>query len=197
MNCPVEGIQLLAAGDQFEPKERESIQDHLGACSACQQLFRQYSRLGKELGNLKRVEVPLDFSMGVLWRVRSHKQVVFSSPREWRLAAAFTLAMMALGGICVVLGEGVKSAGANVLDLYILQSFSFLADMLATGFRTAIAVGQAGLVVIGILAGLMHSMGKWLITLPGTWLALGFSLFALSHGTLFWMLRRYPTSDRR
>lgn len=192
MECPTRLIKCFAADESLSSSEVDAIHRHLESCPSCRTLVQEETAITKSVRCLRAIELPPDFASSVLERIRAYSSGIFASPREWHVAAAFTFGMLLLGGFCVLLDQGLKNSGAEALDVFILQSFAFVADVLLFGLRAAVSIGQVGVQVLQIFSGLLSALGRWLLTLPSAWHLLALSLFALSNGTLFWIMRHHP-----
>lgn len=192
MPCPIEQIKLYALGDRLQSQEVARIRVHVDACRSCRSLLDQEAALTEELRRLEQITVPPDFSAVIMQKIRACARGVFASRMEWRVAMALAMGMLFFGGLFVLSDQGLRLAGAAALDEFILQGFAAVADLLLFGLMAAVSVGQAAVQLSQILSGLLLALGRWLFTLPPLWLLTAFSLFALSNGTLFWILRRPP-----
>jgi hypothetical protein len=196
MNCPLESLRRYAAGDELNALEIESLRVHLIECRSCQDFYRSESALTEGLRQVQRIEIPAEFSSRVISRIHAAIPGLLVPGWNWHKAALILTLVLLLSGIGVLLELGLHMGPAGRMDSLIISSFSLFADALAIGLKTAISVGDMAITAIQAAWWLLQSCSYGLIALPPFWLILLFSLFMVSHGVLFWILRR-PSDVRK
>jgi hypothetical protein len=191
MSCPIESIRRYAAGDELNPAEYSLIQAHIRECRPCQEYYYAEGALTEGIRDVPRISVPADFSIRVLSRLRVSAPGLLVPGWNWQKTALVLAMVMLLSGFTILIEAGLQSEeSGGFLDSLIIRSFNLLVDVLTLGLRSALSLADILIAVVQAAWWILKSCSRGLISMPPVWLFLLFSLFTLSHGVLYWMLRR-------
>jgi predicted anti-sigma-YlaC factor YlaD len=165
-------LTLLSAylDGELSSEERERIELHLEKCETCREALDQESQFLQQIGAIRNIEPPLDFTEAVMARVA--QQPAFQPPAEvpWRKVAGWSFGLAA--SLVAVLGLGVwvaisseAVAGANATGLLssaitgLAEISSFVISTVGSFLSPAMALARAGATIVLRLFDLARNSG--------------------------------------
>jgi hypothetical protein len=159
-------------------------------CRSCQELYYAEGALTEGIRDVSRISVPADFSSRVLGRLRATAPGLLVPGWNWQKTALVLVSVVLLSGFTILIEVGLQSKESGFLDSMIIRSFTLLVDVLTLGLKSALSLADIFIAIIQAAYWVLGTCSRGLMGLPPIWLFLLFSLFMLSHGVLFWILRR-------